>query len=129
TPSACGGASRLCRSGALSAVDAEHLLELLELSGVPERFVDADVVLLYERRERLPHRLHAELRLADLHLRVDLVDLLLADEVADRGVRDHDLGGEAAALAVATRDELLRDDALKHERELCAHLCLLVRRE
>src|SRR5262249_52506172 len=88
-----GGARRLLRgTGARSAVDAEHLLELVELGRVPQRLVDRDVVLLHERGEGLPHRLHAELGLADLHLRVDLVDLLLADEVTDGGVRDHDLG-------------------------------------
>ena len=42
---------------------------------------------LDQRRERLVQRLHAELRLADLHLRVDLVDLVLADQVPDGGVR------------------------------------------
>src|SRR5262249_15014429 len=55
--------------------------------------------------------------------------LLLADEVADRGRGDHHLGGEHPPRAVATPDELLRDDTLEHERELRAYLALLMRRE
>ena len=39
--------------------------------------------LVAQRGERLVHRLHAELLLADLHRGVDLVDFVLADEVPD----------------------------------------------
>src|SRR2546427_2435840 len=108
---------------------AEHRPDLLDLRGVADRLLRGDEGLLDEGDQGLAHRLHAELRLTDLHLGVDLVHLLLADEVADRGVRDHHLGGEHAPAPVAPRDELLRDHRLEHERELRAYLRLLVRRE
>ena len=40
------------------------------------------------------------LLLADLQLRVELVDLVLADEVADGGVGNHDLDRQHAAASV-----------------------------
>ena len=67
--------------------------------------------------------------LADLHLRVDLVDLLVAHEVADGRGGEHHLDGERAAGAVATADELLRHHRLEDQRQLRADLRLLVRRE
>src|SRR6185369_13587759 len=79
-----------------------------------------------EARQRLVEGLHPELLLAHLHLRVDLVDLVLADEVPDGGVRDHHLEREHAARAAGLGQQVLREDALEHERELRAHLRLLV---
>ena len=51
------------------------------------------------RRQRLVEGLHSELVLAGLHGRINLVDLVFADQVADRGVRNQDLHGHGAALA------------------------------
>src|SRR5687768_12365311 len=60
----------------------QHVLELHRVRGPGERFVAHDLAALDERRERHIHRLHAHFR-ARLHQGVDLVDLLLADQVAD----------------------------------------------
>ena len=62
----------------------DHLLELvLHRRGVHRR-LQRDQPPLVQRRQRLVHRLHPELLLAGLHRRVDLVDLVLADQVPDR---------------------------------------------
>ena len=60
-----------------------------------------------------------------LHGGVDLVDLLLADQVPDRGGRDHDLEGHRPPPTVGGRDQLLREHALEHEGQLGPHLGLL----
>ena len=87
-----------------------------------------DLARLHEVRERLVHRLHAE-PAAGLHDRVDLVDLALADQVADRGRGDQDLDRDAPAAPVGRLEQLLGHDALERRRELDADLLLLVRRE
>ena len=75
--------------------------------------------------ERLLHRLHPA-RGARLHDRVDLLDLRLPDQVADRVVGHQDLERGRPAAAVGGRHEVLRDDALERRRELDAHLALLL---
>ena len=65
--------------------------------------------------------------LTGLHERVDLVDLLVPDDGADRRRADHDLGSHDPPLALGLRQQRLGDDALEHERELRAYLALLVR--
>ncbi len=82
-----------------------------------------------ERGERLVERLHPVLVLSGLHHRVDLVELVLADEVPDRGRRDEDLHREAPALARRLRQERLAEDPLQDEGELRPHLRLLAGRE
>ena len=84
---------------------------------------------LDQRRQRLIEGLHAELGLADLHLRIDLVDLVLADQVPDGGVRDHHLDGQHAPGTARLADQVLRHHPLEHERQLGADLRLLVRGE
>ena len=66
---------------------------------------------------------------ARLHVRVDLLDLRLADQVPDRVVGDEDLERGDAALAVRRRDERLGDDTLQRARDLRADLILLRGRE
>ena len=55
--------------------------------------------------------------------------LALADQVADRRGRDQHLGGDDPAHPIGGRQKLLRDDPLQGDRELSAHLPLLLRRE
>ena len=64
-----------------------------------------------------------------LHDRVDLLDLPLADEVPCRVVGEQDLERGNAAVAVARREQRLRDDALERAGDLHAHLLLLRGRE
>lgn len=84
---------------------------------------------MVERRERLVEGLHAVLALSRLHHRVDLVNLVLADEVTYRGVGHEDFERHAAASAVGAGDERLAEYAFEDERELRAYLRLLRGRE
>ena len=93
-----------------------------------DRVVDGDQPLLDELRQRLLHRLHAPAR-AGLHVRVDLLDLPLADQVPDRVVEEEDLERAHAARAVRLRQQRLGDDALERVGELHPHLVLLRGRE
>ena len=81
-----------------------------------------------ELAERLLHRLHAAAR-ARLHDRVDLLELALADQVADGVVGDQDLESPRRAPPVGGRKQRLGDDAFEAGRELRPHLALLLRRE
>ena len=65
-------------------------------------------------------------RRAGLQHRVDLVGLALADQVADRRVGHEHLARHHAAGAVGGRQQLLGHDALQRDRQLHAHLALLV---
>src|SRR6185503_3258184 len=78
--------------------------------------------------ERVVQRLHAVL-LSRLHRRLDLVHLVVADQGADRGRTDHDFRGHDAAASLRLLEQRLRQHPFEHERELRAHLRLLVRRE
>ena len=66
---------------------------------------------------------------AGLDGRGDLVGLPLADQVPDRGRRDHDLERRHAARLVLGRQQRLRHDALQDLGQLHAHLLLLGGRE
>src|SRR4051794_14385496 len=81
-----------CEVAERAAGALDHRLELVDLARVPDAILERDLLLEVEVDQRLVHGLHAELGLPDLHLRVDLVQLVLADQVADRRVRDHHLG-------------------------------------
>ena len=110
---------------------AGALEDAAELIGADERANAISGVITCRRdevRERLLHRLHSARR-ARLHHRVDLLDLRLADQVADRVVGDEDLERGRPAEAVCGRDEGLRDDALERRGELDADLALLLGRE
>jgi hypothetical protein len=74
-----------------------------------------DEAACVEVEQRLGHGLHAELALPDLELRVELVDLVLADQVADGGIGNHHLDRQDAPAPVHARDELLRDDPVQDE--------------
>src|SRR3954466_1364679 len=93
----------------LSPVGAAHLLvfqrrhpdhpqELLGVAGDALAFLLRYLTAGVELEQGIVHGLHAEL-LARLHGRVDLVNLVVADERADGGRCHHDFGGHAAAPA------------------------------
>ena len=79
--------------------------------------------------ETLVHRLHAVLFLAHLHLRIELMNLVVTDQCTNSRVWHHDLKGKNPALAIEARHERLRQDALKDERQLGSHLLLLMSRK
>src|SRR5207302_3576098 len=107
----------------------EHVAQLVRIGAARHSLVDGDRAPLDQRGQGLVERLHPELRLAHLHRRVDLMDLVLANEVPDGGVGHHHFDGEHAARAARLADQVLRDHALEHEAELRANLRLLVGRE
>jgi len=125
-----GVRARGARGGAGAAgVDAgavfDQLAQLIGVRATLHGHVHRDEPLVVERGERLVEGLHAVLALAGLHHRVNLVDLVLADQVADGRVGDEDLQGHRAAPAVGARDERLAEYAFEDERELRANLRLL----
>src|SRR5262245_29923081 len=69
------------RHDADAAVD--HFLQFVAQRGRAHRGLERDRLLEVQRRQRLVHRLHARLLLARLHRRVDLVDLVFADQVSN----------------------------------------------
>src|SRR3990172_4856588 len=66
---------------------ANDVPELVLVRAAPQSVLERDEAALVELPQRLVHRLHPELLLAHLHRRVDLVHLVLADQVANGGVR------------------------------------------
>ena len=90
------GGGRCCPGSTLPAAPLARMF--FSSSGSDERPNASSWVMIRlreEHRQALVEGLHAELRLSDLHRRVDLVDLVLADQVPDRRVGDHDLQGKA----------------------------------
>src|SRR5580658_4618521 len=123
------GALPLQLPSLLHRTSLHHHPELVGLDRPVHRLFLGNESPLVEREEALVQRLHRVLLLADLHLRVNLVDLVLADEVSDRRIGDEHLEREHASGRAVPREELLRDNALENERQLRADLRLLVRRE
>ena len=114
--------------GGRSGCSADQPLELLGVVAALEGHLLVDPTGLHVRGDRHVHRLHP-VAAAGLHGGVDLVDLPLADQVADGRGRDQHLHRGHAALAVGRLEQLLRDDTLKGGGQLHPHLLLLVRRE
>ena len=85
--------------------------------------------LWYQRRERLVKCLHSEFILPGLHHRIDLVDLVFADQVADSGVWHQYFESHYAAVARCLRQQGLAENAFEHQRKLRPDLGLLSGRE
>src|SRR5690348_17542870 len=84
-----GPTRRLLRLVILEAVDlhAAHPRQLDRIVGGANHFFPCDLARHVELIERIVHRLHSVL-LSRLHHRVDLVDLVLTNQRADRGRAD-----------------------------------------
>src|SRR4051812_4266084 len=111
----------------LSRRHAHHAHELTLVGRGAQTVVGRDLLGHVELVQRVVHRLHAEL-LAGLHRRVDLVDLVVANQRANGASHDENLGGHHTTAA-DLRQQRLRDDALETECQLRAYLRLLVARE
>src|SRR5512132_2219113 len=124
---AAGGAAVAdCRCGDVRHPRAlEEALKLIGSGGARKRKLGRDDATQHQVRERLLHRLHAA-RGARLHDRIDLLDIRLPDQIANRVVGHQHLERSRAAELVGGRHEGLRDDALERRRELHAHLALLL---
>ncbi len=81
---------------------------------------------MVKRRERLVERLHPVLGLTRLHHRIDLMNLVLTDQIADRGIRHQDFHRHDSAFPARALEQRLAEDPLEHEGKLCADLGLLV---
>src|SRR5690606_26515866 len=68
----------------------DHHPQLLTVIGTTHRLFKADQSAGIEREKRLIHCLHTVSALTYLHLRIDLMDFVLTDEVADSCVRNED---------------------------------------
>ncbi len=107
----------------------DHLCELLRHRRGAQRLVHGDGSAEVVLQQGLVHGLHPGPLLARLHHAVDLVQLVLADQVPDGRVGDHDLQHQHAPLSVGSRQEHLAQDRLQGEGELGADLGLLVGRK
>ena len=125
-PAASNGSTAVAENGEIGEAGAlEDAAELIRPRRARERDLGGDHAPLHQIGERLLHRQHAA-RGAGLHDRVDLLDLRLADQVANRVVGDQDLERGDTPASVGGRHEVLRDDALQRRGELDAHLVLLL---
>src|SRR5262245_39789238 len=106
------------QAGAGHDADAavDHFLQLVPVRGGAEGGLERDQPLVKQARQRLVAGLHAELLLPGLHHAVDLVDLVVANQIADRGRRHEDLERHDAPLPVAARQQRLTDDSFEHQR-------------
>src|SRR5208283_3149228 len=98
----------------------DDLLQFLRLGGVTDGFLQSDEAPQIQAGQALVQCLHARLALTNLHDRVDLVNLVLADEVADGSVENHHFQARDASLPRRPRQQRLTDDTLQHEGELRA---------
>src|SRR6266536_1702493 len=126
-----GGLAHRTRSASAQKASAarDHFLQLVLVAGAGERGFYGDLLLEIGGRQRLVERLHAELLLAGLHGRVDLVNLVFPDQVADGGIGNQNLHTHGPSLIVGPWQQALTHDAFEHQRKLGADLGLLVRRE
>ena len=115
----------LCGS-TITCVEARPAFdELFQLVGIRRTLhgnIERDLSLVNEGRKRLVEGLHSELVLPRLHHRVDLVDLVLADQVSNSRVRHQDLEGHHAAVTGGLRQKGLAHDPFENERKLCPNL-------
>src|SRR5262245_2945891 len=89
-----------------------HAEQLVRIRASGQRLRPRDRAAEVQVRERLVHRLHPKL-LAGLHRRVYLVDLFLADHVADGRCGHQDLHGQRPSAAVTLRDQELIEDGFE----------------
>ena len=126
---ASNGSTAVGENGEIGEAGAlEDAAELIRPRRAGERDLGGDDAPLHQVGERLLHGEHAA-RGAGLHHRVDLLDLCLADEVADRVVGDQDLERGDTPTPVGSGDEVLRHDSLQRGCKLYANLALLFRGE
>ena len=116
-------------SHARGAAAVDHILKFVDVTGMRIGAIQANQPLRVERVEGLIERLHAELLLAQLHGRINLVNLILPNEVPNGRVWNQNLHRHDAALPIRSGQQRLAQDALQNHRELGANLGLLIRRE
>src|SRR5690554_7945338 len=106
-----GGASILGAEATADVAGAAALLKhgakLILIVGTCQTVFDCDLSIADKQEKRLIHRLHKAARLSDLHRAVDLVDLIFADQVANRRRGHEHLGGQRAAAPGGVRNQLL----------------------
>ena len=114
--------------GSVRAAARQHLLQLVAARARLHGRVARDLPAGVEAGQRLVRGLHTGLLLANLHGRVDLMHLVFSHQVAHRA-RRHQHFERRHASAANPRQQRLADHAFEHERQLGAHLRLLVSRE
>src|SRR6266550_9454069 len=106
----------------------EHTDELRRPARTSEADLELDDTARDQVRQRLLHRLHAAARVR-LHHRIDLLDLALADEVADSVVRQQHLERGYPTHSICSRKQSLCDHSLQRVGDLNTNLLLLLGRE
>src|SRR5437588_1264996 len=104
---------------------AEQAPQLVGSGGAGLGPLLADLALAHQRGQRRVHRLHPDAH-AGLHGRGDLEGLALANQVAHRWGGHQDLARHRASGTVGGGHQLLGHHALQGDRQLHAHLSLLV---
>src|SRR2546426_9302474 len=107
---------------------ADHAQEFVGVRAHAEALVLTHLAVHVQLVERIEERLHPVL-LPGLHRRLDLVDLVVADQGPDGGGADHDLRRHHPAAPLRLLEQSLGDHPLQHKGELRPDLGLLVRRE
>src|SRR2546426_532468 len=107
---------------------AVHAQEFVGVRAHAEALVLTHLAVHVQLVERIEERLHPVL-LPGLHRRLDLVDLVVADQGPDGGGADHDLRRHHPAAPLRLLEQSLGDHPLQHKGELRPDLGLLVRRE
>src|SRR6185503_18296007 len=103
---------------------ANHPLELGWISAYAQALVRRHFAVHVQLVQSIVERLHAPL-LSGLHRRIDLVDLVVTYQRADRGGNHENLRRHYTTLTLRLRQQRLSDDSLEHERQLSPHLGLL----
>ena len=78
----------------------DHFLQFVLVARTRHGRFHRDLLLEIGRGQCLVERLHPELVLTGLHRRINLVNLVFADQVADGRIGNHNLHDHGAAFAV-----------------------------
>src|SRR5712691_9864026 len=107
----------------------DHVLQFIGIRGTRNRHVQRNQFGKIGVRETLVKGLHPGLPGPCLHRGVDLVNLILADQVADGRRRYKNFHDHGAAASIRARQKRLTKNSLEHHGKLGTNLWLLVRRK
>src|SRR5580704_9188402 len=92
----------------------DHVLKFVRIGRARKRHVQSNGFREISIRQTLIERLHARESGPGLHRGVDLVNLVLADEVADGGSGDKNFHHHRASAPVGARQERLTENPFQH---------------
>src|SRR5580704_6484009 len=104
----------------------DHVLKFIGIGRARKGNVQSDGLLEVSIRQALIERLHARDSGSGLHRRVDLVNLVFADQVTDSRRGNQDFHHHRTSAAVSAGQERLTENPFQYHGELRANLRLLV---